>query len=302
MRAQILLSTFNGLPYLEQQLQSLMEQDHRPLEVLARDDGSHDGTLSLLQDWTRRWSALQIVSGENMGAARSFLTLLESASSEVDYLAFCDQDDVWLSDKISRAVAVLDREDPTIPTLYCSRAAMVDADLRFLRYSDLPIRGLSFGNALVECPVIGCTSVINQAARQLLLLERPRTVMMHDWWIYLVVSACGRVIFDREPRLLHRRHPRVNSPIPVSFVDRARSQLRRQRQFRRRTPSQAEELQRIYGQRLPEDSRIILERFLAAQPRLSTRIAYAMHGEAHHQSRLGNMLFKTLLVFNRVHY
>jgi len=100
---QILLSTYNGVDYLKPQMESLLAQDHADVKILVRDDGSSDGTVALLREYQARCD-LEIVGGENVGFAQSFLRLLSLSSPTVDYVAFCDQDDVWQPVKVSRSV------------------------------------------------------------------------------------------------------------------------------------------------------------------------------------------------------
>jgi hypothetical protein len=146
------------------------------------------------------------VYGENIGFAQSFLQLLRLSSATAQYLACCDQDDVWRPDKLSRVARMLSRYPEKTPALYSSRLAVVDKHLKPLGWSRLPRKGLSFRNALVECPIAGCTMLMNRAARQVLIPTVPEQVWAHDWWIYLVVSALGTASFDPESRVLYRQH------------------------------------------------------------------------------------------------
>ena len=303
MTVQVLLSTYNGERYLRPQLESLFAQDYPHLTVLARDDGSQDGTLMLLQEYAARYPQVTVFTGENQGAARSFLHLVQRSSPTADYLAFCDQDDVWHHDKISRAVEWLRRCPSDMPALYCSRVAIVDGRLQLLRYSDMPKKPLSFCNALVECCIWGCTVVINAAARQLLLREMPQFLCMHDCWVYLVVSAFGTVLHDEEPHILYRRHGTNTSMIPVQTSDRWRVQLRHfwQHGKQRLVTRQAEEFLRIYGSLVSPDYRQIVERFLNSRQRLWDRLCYALDCDVYHQSILGHLMLRALIVLDRVH-
>ncbi len=302
MIVQVLLSTYNGTTYLKPLMESLRAQDYPDIEILVRDDGSSDGTINLLQEYALSSLNITITGGENLGAARSFLKLLEQSSPTADYVAFCDQDDVWLKDKISRAVEFLDRCPNEIPALYCSRFTIVNENLKFIKYSDIPKKGLSFRNALVECLIWGCTIVINQSARQILLRELPRYVRMHDAWVYLVVSAFGVVLYDEESRILYRRHARNASMIPLTFRDRI---LIRVRQFLRygnkqSVVRQAEEFRRIYGSFVPTESEQVLERFLESRKHFRDRFRYALTCDVYHQSALGHLMLRFLIVLNRV--
>jgi len=194
MMVQILLSTYNGTKYLKPLMESLLDQDYPHVEILVRDDGSNDGTVGLLKEYAATRTNIKIVPGESIGFAKSFFKLLEISSPTARYIALCDQDDVWLRDKVSRAVEFLSHYPRDIPALYYSRLAVVDENLKPLGYTKLPRKGLSFRNALVECPQgLGCTILLNQKARQL-LYDFPKEVYSHDWWIYLVLSCFGNII------------------------------------------------------------------------------------------------------------
>lgn len=206
MTVQILLSTYNGAAYLKPLLDSVLQQDYPDLKILIRDDGSSDDTVKILQSYAATYDRIQVILGENLGFVQSFLQLVTLASATTDYFAFCDQDDVWLPDKISRSVQAVRSYSQATPILYGSRATIVDAVLNPLGYIQIPVKQLSFQNALVECSLIGCTSLFNQATRQLLLRQLPQFAYSHDWWVYLVAAAFGEVVYDRESRILYRQH------------------------------------------------------------------------------------------------
>ena len=144
------------------------------------------------------------------GAMGNFFTLLAHAPSGARY-AFCDQDDVWLPNKLMRAVRTFRGYDEKMPTLYCSRQVIVDEILARLGLSpDVP-RPPSLSNALVQNIATGNTVVINEAARRVILATPAPANSFHDWWSYIVVTAVGgAVIFDRRPSILYRQH-RLNA-------------------------------------------------------------------------------------------
>ncbi|WMT40582.1 hypothetical protein RE628_26085 [Paenibacillus sp. D2_2] len=115
-----------------------------------------------------------------------------------------------MKDKLFRAVTKLQIENSSIPLLYCSSTQMVNAALESLSIWPLqPKKELSIYNATVENVVVGCTTILNQVALELIVTHLPdRTdyVIMHDWWAYLSVSSFGKVIFDPEPGILYRQH------------------------------------------------------------------------------------------------
>jgi glycosyltransferase involved in cell wall biosynthesis len=282
---QILLSTYNGERFLAPLLESLRAQD---ADVLIRDDGSTDGTFGVLRSY-----GLEAERGEHVGFVRSFGALLERA--EADWVAFCDQDDVWLPGKLTRAVGQL--EDVSGPALYCGRLRVVDAGLRPLGLSPLPRRGLSFRNALVESRATGCTIVLNRAARDL-VDGFPPEVVSHDWWLYLVLSAFGKTIYDEEPRVLFRKHAGQAFGIGVGALDSWRAKVA---QARWPGPlGQVRAFRDLYGERLDAEKRRVLERLLAAQDSVGSRLRYAASPDVYRQSARDQALLRAKLALGRL--
>src|SRR5262249_28608171 len=124
------------------------------------------------------------------------------------YYAFCDQDDVWESDKLERALCILNRMSQDRPVLYCGRTRVIDDAGRIIGTSPAFLRPPSFANALVQNIGGGNTMVMNHAARELLLAAGPEIdTVAHDWWIYQIVSGAGGAVnYDLEPRVRYRQH------------------------------------------------------------------------------------------------
>lgn len=204
--ANVLLSTFNGEAFLDQQLKSLAEQDYPHLKIYVRDDGSSDSSFEICKQFANDHSNCFVSKGDNIGVFKSYMRLLNDAGNDADYFAFCDQDDVWFADKMSRAVEALEnRNNPFVPTMYFSRVLITDKNLNPLRKSKVPKR-ISFNSALVENIAQGCTIVLNKAARNILIENIPEDLQLHDWWCYLVISASGEIVFDSIPKMLYRMH------------------------------------------------------------------------------------------------
>src|SRR5262245_27984658 len=223
----VLMSTFNGQSYLERQVFSILRQTV-PVKLYVRDDGSTDNTPDLLETLTSA-GHLEWERGANLGATASFFRLLRKCSKDADYVAFSDQDDVWLPTKLGRAIAMLEGVAPSTPALYCSRATITDEHLNPIGLTPLWPRPPAFGNALVENIVSGCTIVLNRPAHRLLLsTPAPKRAIFHDWWCYLVVSALGLVFYDPEPSILYRQHGQNAVGATVSFLGRTMRKVGRQ--------------------------------------------------------------------------
>lgn len=182
--------------------------------------------------------------------------------ADADLVMFSDQDDVWLPGKIDRAWQHL-QPLGDVPALYGSAQMLVDQDLRPLHATPPWPRGPSLANALTENIITGCTAALNRPAMQ--LLQRagvPREVRFHDWWMYLVLSAFGRVVHDDEPTVLYRQHGANQIGHGAGWLGRQRQIVR----FLWRNDRvgillwQVHALVAHYGNRLPADAQALVSR------------------------------------------
>lgn len=205
----ILLGTFNGSRYLVEQLESIRAQDHKNWCIHASDDASSDETLSILERYQAVLGPerMQVYNGPAKGFSRNFLSLALNSDVRADYFAFCDQDDIWHSDKLSRALAALADVPEGVPGLYCSRTRLIDENGTVLGNSLLFKRSPSFANALIQSLAGGNTMVFNQGACALLRTAGELEIVAHDWWLYMLVTGCeGVVYYDAQPTVDYRQH------------------------------------------------------------------------------------------------
>ena len=206
----ILLATYQGGKYLAEQLDSIAKQSHREWSVWASDDGSTDSTWEILNVYQKRWGEgrLHIRRGPQKGFAGNFLSLVCDHEIQADYVAFADQDDIWLPDKLDRALNFLEPLSPSLPGLYASRTCLVDENGQRIGLSPPSKRPPAFANALVQNFASGNTMVMNAAARRLLINSGAEAdIGLHDWWAYLLVSgAGGYVVHDPQPTVRYRQH------------------------------------------------------------------------------------------------
>jgi len=206
----ILLATYNGDRFLTEQLDSIAAQSYRNWSLWISDDGSSDQTRACVAAFQNRHPDRQItiLDGPRKGSFVNFFGLIRRPEIQADLFALADQDDVWLPEKLARAVAALSPVAPDQPALYGSRTIIVDASLRKTGLSPLFRSAPSFDNALVQSIAGGNTMVFNAATRKLARACAPEIVAVtHDWWLYLLVSgAGGTVVYDPLPGLLYRQH------------------------------------------------------------------------------------------------
>ncbi|MBB96370.1 MAG: glycosyl transferase family 2 [Rhodobacteraceae bacterium] len=206
----ILMAVYNGEAALADQLDSIAAQTHENWHLVASDDGSTDRSAEILSRFAQD-HPVTILRGPGQGAARNFLSLLDHATEAFpgSWVALSDQDDHWYPDKLARACVALSPGQPDQPALYCSRVMIADADLAPLKPSPARPRPPGFLNALVQNIVPGNTVVLNPAAARLAgeVAGRVDRVVVHDWWLYqLVTGAGGRIHHDDAPSLLYRQH------------------------------------------------------------------------------------------------
>lgn len=224
----VLMAVYDGADHLQAQLESIAAQEHQAWHLLISDDGSTDASRAIAESFAARTGRATVLSGPGQGGTANFMSLIRAMDTHARHetcLAFSDQDDVWLPEKLSRALARLAPHHAT-PALYCSRSIITDAALRSRRLSAPRPRPPGFENALVQNIASGNTIVLNPAASALVrraAADSPEPVV-HDWWIYqLVTGAGGTVVHDDEPGLLYRQHG-VNQ---IGANDTARARLKR---------------------------------------------------------------------------
>jgi hypothetical protein len=221
----IALSTWNGAAFIRDQLQSFMGQTHAAWHVIWRDDDSRDATPVILRDFAAlsgqgRFEEITDLAG-HAGISASFMRLLRAAPRD-NIVAFADQDDVWMPEKLTRGLAAFARIDPAMPALYCARQILVDRDLHEMRASARLAEPPGFPQSLAQNIATGCTVMLNQAAASLIANSKAPPATMHDWWSYIVVTAAGgRVLVDEIPVVLYRQHGGNAVGVPSSTLWRA---------------------------------------------------------------------------------
>ncbi|MEF2838225.1 MAG: glycosyltransferase [Oscillospiraceae bacterium] len=202
----VLMATYNGEKYLPMQIASLIAQKNVDLSILVRDDGSSDNTCELLEQYQNE-GKIRWYTGEHVNVQKGFLELMRKAiDTDADYIAFCDQDDVWDNDKLEIAVKALSEFDQSIPALYYCGQRLVDGNLQFMADHELN-RKRSLETRFVLSDFAGCTGVFNRVLLREVLSYDPEYMLMHDTWVLKVCLALGgKVIVDPLPHMSYRQH------------------------------------------------------------------------------------------------
>lgn len=302
MKVQILLSSYNGEKYIKKQIDSLLNQNGIDISILIRDDGSIDSTTKILEDYSNR-DNIKIIYGENIGVINSFFELISESSADVDYYALSDQDDFWLENKIIEAVKKIkkSKKEKHVPVLYSSKQILVNDDLDIIGETRCYRGGLSPYNAVVENVVTGCTTVFNKSARDFVRREKPKDVLMHDWWLYLVISSFGEVIFDTNSYIYYRQHDN-------NVVGYNNKGFKRIKQFYNRIRKrnfnsirkQVISFYNLYKDDLNPELKKDLQYFIDSKSNILYRLKIIFGGRFYRHGVYDNIIFKLLLLLNLI--
>lgn len=204
----ILLCTCNGARFLAAQLASLKHQSHTNWRLIVSDDHSRDSTLAIVDHFARHVpQSVEVRMGPRRGPTANFLSLAADSSVTGDYFAFCDQDDVWHSDKLRSAIEWMRTVPADVAAAYGARTRLISARGDMMGHSRHFTRPPSFANALVQSIAGANTILFNRATKRLFEQSGPLNVVSHDWWTYQIVSGNGGVFhYDPEPHLDYRQH------------------------------------------------------------------------------------------------
>jgi glycosyltransferase involved in cell wall biosynthesis len=247
------MATYNGERYLREQVASIQAQTFGNWRLLVADDGSRDGTVELVRELAAADQRIVLLEDATLGrgACARFFWLLDQARTQAeraDYLLFCDQDDVWLPQKVEHLLEAVQQleaaQGARLPTLAFCDAEVVDDELKqiapsFVAYEHFDPYALELRQLLVCNNAPGCTMLFNRALADAVKTPRDLSyVIMHDWWVMLVAAALGSIAYVDEPLVRYRQHGN-NTLGAVSYdvlrylakaQDVARAHLRNQRQ------------------------------------------------------------------------
>ena len=203
MLVSIAMAAYNGEKFLREQLDSILSQTHRELEIIICDDRSSDSTAAILEEYATRDKRIRLfVNANNLGLVKNFEKALSLCSGE--YIALSDQDDIWEKEKISTLLREIGNA-----SLIHSDASLIDAGGKvfarsYSRHSrkilDKNLYSYVLGNN-----VTGCTALFS---RQLLehALPFPDHVFVHDWWLALCAYKHGGIVYCDMPLVRYRQH------------------------------------------------------------------------------------------------
>lgn len=203
----IVMCTYNGAKYIDEQLESVFKQDHPLYEIVIVDDCSQDNTFDKLSLWAAKYNNIRLYRNEeNIGINKNFEKAISLSSG--DYIAIADQDDVWLPQKITRLVVAFET-DETVTLAHCRSATLKDGNIDYSNhklhrhFSGSDTRKLMFFNH-----INGHNMMFK---KELLSLALPiPDKMFYDWWLAVIATTQGKIAAVNITLVYHRQHGENN--------------------------------------------------------------------------------------------
>lgn len=209
MKVNILMSTYNGQQFLAEQIRSIQDQSYTDWTLFIRDDGSSDNTKEILKDFEHQDSRIHLIDNDksdNLGVIKSFHKLVNH--DRADYYFFSDQDDVWLPNKLELSLKEAQNYLADLPLMVYMDLKVVNQDLEIMTESMVKSQSHHANTELVqeltENTVTGGVAMINHALAE--MWQETDDILMHDWYLALLASAFGNLVFIDQPGELYRQH------------------------------------------------------------------------------------------------
>ncbi len=279
-RVNIIMATYNGARYVREQIDSIVKGSYNDFKLWIFDDGSTDDTILIVKDYENSYPdkvilrqnnrnkgvTLNFLDGvqyaakinENQKQEQADLLLTEEEEPETirDYYMFCDQDDIWMTDKICKTMMQMKKIEKKLgqdyPVAVFTDALVVDNDMKVLNRSfhksnRLDTNKVDLPHILMENKLIGCTIMFNEPIRQL-MIGNPVCARYHDWWVALIAAAFGHISYLPSVTLFYRQHGGnvVGNQSFHTYVRNRMIAIKEQKEVINKNALQAEEFYKIY--------------------------------------------------------
>lgn len=296
---QVLMSTYNGEKYLEEQLDSLLNQSYKNMKILIRDDGSKDRTIDILDEYSKKYSEkIKCIYGENIGVIASFLELINRSDGNCKYFAFCDQDDIWLKEKVEKAV---DKMKDDIPFLYFSNKILVDENLNILKKETSNL-SITLENSLIENLATGCTVMVNKKLLDVIKNKNinHQKILMHDWLLFILSNLLGEVYFDKNAYILYRQHSNNVVGIEINIIKKNWKKFKRLKEGKKKAfKEQISEILKISKNKIKKEKYDDILELIDAN-NFIRRYRVIKKIKMKRQNKLENVIFKSLYILGKI--
>ena len=268
MTVDIILAAYNGAAFIKEQLDSLLAQTYTDINIHVYDDVSTDETREIVADYAASHENVFLHKNKkNLGLTLNFLHGVKR--SDADFIMLCDQDDIWKPEKVEKTLDVMRKavaDDEKTPVLVFTDAEIYDGrtpeNRSFVKESHYNVKKVDLSALLIENKCIGCSVMINRPLADK-LTHIPMGIRYHDWWLALIASAFGKVVYLDEMTLLYRQHGgnQVGGRSFGSYVADRLSGITSQKKALADTYMQGELFYAVYGKELSGKSMEVARAF-----------------------------------------
>ena len=262
----VALALYNGNRFLSEQLSSLKDQTKKPCELIVVDDCSSDNSVEIANTFSCAFNKRIYLNDKNGGPVYTFKKLAGLCNG--NHIAFCDQDDIWLPQKLELSLAEIKKLNNKVPAIVYTDMSVIDEQGKLLQQSYFQQRKirphkLFFADILYGNIVTGCTALINKAMAAE-LEKMPLNIMMHDWWMALIAFSFGENFFIDQSTVLYRSHENsVTTKHKTSYFTVFRDDYKKGEFYLKEHIQQAIEFKNMYASCLSKKDLQSLERFIA---------------------------------------
>lgn len=300
-KVAIIMSTYNGEKYICEQLDSLINQTYKNIDIYIRDDGSNDNTISILDEYKKKYNNIFLIKGNNIGFVKSFYCILKYADG-YDYYAFCDQDDKWHTEKIENSIKKIDIIKSDKPICVFTEYNYCDESLHYIGKSKLCNGSMTFRNALVENIISGNTSFFNNRLREKILLFDSNDIYIHDWLLYMVSAGIGELVYDENASLEYRRIDSSVSPCGKNIVKILVYRIKKflSGDYLKILKKQIIEYNRLFGNELSEDNKKIIKLFINEKYNLKCQIKKVFYPHRFRQKLIDEIFLRFIFFIGKL--
>lgn len=298
----VLMSTYNGEGYVDEQIKSIMQQIGVNINLFIRDDGSTDTTTEKIEKMMTLYPHIQLEKGDNVGIWKSFDWLYRNCG-EFDYYAFSDQDDVWDQDKIITAINKLRSNDANY---YSSTSRLVSNELKEIKSNEANylykkynyyMNGIS---KILTSGSQGCTIVMDQLVMDKLRSYVPNKTIGHDTYIDIIANYTCKCVFDKEPHMSYRQHNESWTGNREKKVSQRIKSIKFYFAGMKRYSFIADDILKGYGREISEADREVLNLLVQTRTHIRARLILLTKFSFGKYGFFQNTMFKVALLMGKV--
>lgn len=312
----LITSTYNGEKYLPQMLNSVLAQTYPDITLFVRDDGSKDSSVRILKEYrenfkkapgNKRIILLNETDGDwaNKGSHQSYRYVMANMP-DAPYYLFCDQDDVWLPDKVARAVEYMEAYNESIPVLYVHNYYVCDQNLNIERempnrdsISPESMKNISLARVIMAGTWggVGMSQGFNRTLKNLAFCKGEITpsVAVDCWISWVVAGSNGALCYDNKPLAYYRRHPGTFSSGDANGLVKYRDWLKHMDRHCSNIVNGIRDYQRLYGNTVSKSRAKFLKLFSG-----QNRVAKFLYPHRLRKSLFDEAAFRLLILAGKI--